>query len=57
MALSLMQRQVVWLVHACEWTYGETAEALDISASAVGTHLTRAMTRLRTALVEEADHA
>lgn len=57
MALSLMQRQVVWLVHACEWTYAETAEALDISTSAVGTHLTRAMTRLRTALVEEADHA
>lgn len=57
MALSLMQRQVVWLVHACEWTYGETAEALDISASAVGTHLTRAMTRLRTALIGEADHA
>ena len=56
MALSVMQRQVVWLVHACEWTYGETAEALDISASAVGTHLTRAMTRLRTALLEEADH-
>ncbi len=57
MALSPMQRQVVWLVHACEWTYGETAEALDVSASAVGTHLTRAMTRLRTALLEEADHA
>lgn len=56
MALSLMQRQVVWLVHACEWTYGEAAEALDISASAVGTHLTRAMTRLRAALGEEADH-
>ena len=56
MALSKMQRQVVWLVHGCQWTYGETAEALDISASAVGTHLTRAMTRLRAAIGEEADH-
>lgn len=56
MKLSLMQRQVVWLVHACEWTYGETAEALEISASAVGAHLTRAMTRPRTALIGEADH-
>ncbi|MEM1335478.1 MAG: sigma-70 family RNA polymerase sigma factor, partial [Actinomycetota bacterium] len=35
MSLSLMQRQAVWLVHACEWTYAETAEALGVSASAV----------------------
>ncbi len=55
-ALSPMQRQAVWLVHACEWTYAETATALDISASAVGTHLTRGMTRLRTAIIGEADH-
>ncbi len=51
--LSDMQRQVVWLVEACGWTYAETAEALDISASAVGTHLTRGMSRLRTSIVGE----
>lgn len=54
--LSSMQRQCVWLVHACEWTYAETAEALGVSASAVGTHLTRGMTRLRTALIGEETH-
>ena len=54
--LSPMQRQAVWLVHACDWTYAETAEALDISASAVGTHVARGMTRLRTALAGEAEH-
>lgn len=55
-ALSPMQRQVVWLVHACDWTYGETAAALEISASAVGTHLTRAMTHLRTAIIGDEHH-
>ncbi|GJM39485.1 MAG: hypothetical protein DHS20C19_28520 [Acidimicrobiales bacterium] len=54
--LSAMQRQCVWLVYACEWTYGETAEALGISASAVGTHLTRGLTRLRTAIIGDEDH-
>ncbi|MEM7140405.1 MAG: sigma-70 family RNA polymerase sigma factor [Actinomycetota bacterium] len=54
--LSAMQRQCVWLVHACDWTYAETAEALEISASAVGTHLTRGMTRLRTAIIGDEDH-
>ena len=55
-ALSPMQRQTVWLVHACDWTYAETAEALGVSASAVGTHLTRGMTRLRTAIIGDEDH-
>lgn len=55
-SLSPMQRQVVWLVHACDWTYGETAEALGITASAVGTHLTRGMTRLRTSIIGDEDH-
>ena len=55
-ALSPMQRQAVWLVHACDWTYAETATALDISASAVGTHLTRGMTRLRSVIVGEVVH-
>ena len=56
LALSPMQRQAVWLVHGCDWTYGETATALDISASAVGTHLTRGMTRLRSEILGEEDH-
>ncbi len=55
-ALSPMQRQVVWLVQACEWTYAEAATALDISAVAVGAHLTRGMTRLRTTMIGEAGH-
>lgn len=55
-ALSAMQRQCVWLVHACEWTYAETAEALGVTPSAVGTHLTRGMTRLRTAIIGEEQH-
>jgi DNA-directed RNA polymerase specialized sigma24 family protein len=46
-ALPSMQRSCVWLVHGCGWTYAETAAALGISASAVGTHVSRALTRLR----------
>ncbi len=45
--LSPAQAQAVWLVHGCEWTYGETAVALDVSPSTVGTHIARAMVRLR----------
>lgn len=41
------QRTAVWLVHGCGWTYTETAEAMAISASAVGTHVSRALTALR----------
>ncbi len=41
------QRSVVWLLYACEWSYAEVAEALDISASAVGTHATRGLAALR----------
>jgi RNA polymerase sigma-70 factor (ECF subfamily) len=44
------QRDAVWLVHACAWTYAEVAEALGISASAVGTHVGRALDGLRRAL-------
>jgi DNA-directed RNA polymerase specialized sigma24 family protein len=46
-ALPPRQRSVVWLVHACGWSYADTAEALGISRSAVGTHLERALARLR----------
>ncbi len=47
LALPESQRAAVWLVHACGWTYGETAEALKIGRSTVGTHVSRAMTALR----------
>jgi DNA-directed RNA polymerase specialized sigma24 family protein len=52
--LSDTQRTAVVLVHGCQWTYQEVADALDITKSSVGTHIARAMTRLRTAL--EVDH-
>lgn len=54
-SLSEQQRTVVWLVQACGWTYAEAGEALDISASAVGTHLGRAMHRLRVAMGVRSD--
>lgn len=46
------QRTVVWLVYACEWSYAEVAAALDISASAVGTHARRGLTTLRSKIGE-----
>ena len=46
-ALSPAQFQAVWLVHACGWTYLETAEALHVSASTVGSHVSRALGHLR----------
>jgi DNA-directed RNA polymerase specialized sigma24 family protein len=45
--LSPSQFHAVWLVHACGWTYPETAEALHISASTVGSHVSRALGHLR----------
>ncbi len=44
------QRATVWLVHACGWQYAEVADALGISASAVGSHLQRGLDHLRTAI-------
>jgi DNA-directed RNA polymerase specialized sigma24 family protein len=41
------QREVVWLVEACEWTPTEAAEALGLSLSAVRTHRDRGLERLR----------
>ncbi len=41
------QREVVWLIDACEWTPTETAEALGLSLSAVRTHRTRGLESLR----------
>lgn len=46
-ALSPAQFQAVWLVHACGWTYREAAEALHMSASTVGSHVSRALRHLR----------
>jgi DNA-directed RNA polymerase specialized sigma24 family protein len=46
-ALSDQQRSAVWLVHACGWSYADAGVALDISPSAVGTHVSRAMAKLR----------
>ncbi|MFV0316590.1 MAG: RNA polymerase sigma factor [Microthrixaceae bacterium] len=49
-ALPERQRVAVWLVHACEWTQVEVAEVLEISPSAVSTHVARGMRALRDAL-------
>ncbi len=49
-ALPERQRVAVWLVHACEWTHREAAEAMDISTSAVSTHVARGTERLRARL-------
>lgn len=46
------QRVAVWLVHACGWRQVEVAEALDISPSAVSTHVKRALDALRKELGE-----
>jgi DNA-directed RNA polymerase specialized sigma24 family protein len=46
-ALSPTQYRAVWLVHGCGWTYAETAVALEVSASTVGSHVARAMVHLR----------
>jgi DNA-directed RNA polymerase specialized sigma24 family protein len=43
-------------VHACEWRSVEVAEAMRISASAVATHLSRGLERLRD-ILEVTDRA
>ena len=50
LALSVQQRTAVWLVHGCGWSYREVAEAMEVSASAVGTHVARALEHLRARL-------
>jgi RNA polymerase sigma-70 factor (ECF subfamily) len=47
-SLTPAQSRAVWLVHGCGWTYAETAVALGMSASTVGTHVSRALEQLRT---------
>ncbi len=49
-SLTPHQRSAVWLVHGCGWTYDETAEALEVSRTAIGTHVSRGMNRLRSQL-------
>lgn len=44
------QRASVWLVHACGWSHGDVAAALDISSSTVSTHVARALESLRISL-------
>lgn len=48
--LPLTQRTAVWLVHACGWSYAETATAMETSPTAVGSHLMRGMASLRRTL-------
>lgn len=47
------QRCAVWLVHACEWTPAEVAEALGIARTTVGNHVARGMSALRLSLGHE----
>lgn len=49
-SLPRMQATSVWLVHACGWSQVEVAEALEISASTVSTHVNRGLAALRTSL-------
>jgi DNA-directed RNA polymerase specialized sigma24 family protein len=52
--LPVQQRTAVWLVHGCGWSYREAAAAMGVSASAVGTHVSRALDRLRARLEVDA---
>jgi DNA-directed RNA polymerase specialized sigma24 family protein len=51
--LSRRQRVAVALVHINDWTYEETAEAMDIDVSTVRTHVARGLARLRQLLEED----
>ncbi len=55
-ALSERQRVAVFLVVACDWSYEQVAEWLDVSVSTVRNHLNRGLARLREVL-EVASHA
>jgi len=49
-SLSENQRITVFLIHAMGWTRRETADLLGISINSVGSHLDRALAKLRTLL-------
>lgn len=49
-ALTEPQRVGVVLVHALGWTLRDAAGVLDVDVSTLRTHISRAMTKLRTAL-------
>jgi DNA-directed RNA polymerase specialized sigma24 family protein len=49
------QRIAVWLVHGCQWRYGEVAAALGTSTSMIGNHVARGLARLRAELGVSAD--
>lgn len=49
-SLTEPQRVGVVLVHGLGWTLREAAELLDVEVSTLRTHITRAMTKLRSAL-------
>jgi RNA polymerase sigma-70 factor (ECF subfamily) len=49
------QRTAVWLVHACDWSHAEAAQAMGITPSTVSTHVTRALAALRHRLEVSAD--
>ncbi len=55
LALSDKQRIAVWLVHACSWSHGEVAEAMEIGQSTVATHASRGLENLRAHLGEVSD--
>jgi DNA-directed RNA polymerase specialized sigma24 family protein len=46
-ALPPKQRLAVWLVHACDWSHQEVAEAMGVSPSTVSTHVGRGLAALR----------
>lgn len=55
LSLPERQRHAIWLVHGCGWTHAETAEALGIGRTTVGTHIERAVARLRQTLEVKAN--
>lgn len=57
MALPLSQRTAVWLAHGCGWRNTDIAEALEVSASTVATHVSRGLERLRIELGVVEDEA
>ncbi len=49
------QRVAVWLVHGCGWTHREAAEAMEISTSAVSTHVARGIAAVRVTMKVNTD--